>query len=562
VDTITLTRNEAWMHAAAAYMDDIVAADERTVEEPVFDIRVWDLNYDMQGYCADYVTATIEFARNRVGTGEIVLPGDSEFGPMFMRCTDEVVPITVNYNNRKWSGRVDTCQRIWDGNGLQFVATLVDEWAWLQSILCWPSPFAPLQAQLPKAMIAVGPAITCIKSYLIANLMRLQIPLWQVLNNISIGGLISAVGGGFTPSYWSGQDPDRPNNPVQWTEGLVNRAAWPVAVKPVNPLTDTSKWTAMVARMVDAETLFTDILKDEGLMLTADLFIPGEDEPIPGLTLTRPTIVLDVVDLSGFVGETGTAIDGLKRTIVEFGSNGTKVIRPYTGPASDAYKEPGFFGQDYQEPWVTFWEGQHSGIRRSVVTAHHPIAKYVIVGGRSPGWLNKGINLLIESALSAILAFVGLSGIAPTILNGILDDVFLAFDRYYDRRRVESLGPYGFYEYYAPGGQVAYSLSGIINGLSAIHDTRGYESYQFDIDDRAPYQFGVHMDIGQPVAVESGGKLYLQYLESARITDSRTERVATKLAIGDPSAEEDPNAKMARRLKRLGSLVNAMFLSN
>jgi hypothetical protein len=562
VQTTALPQTEAWMRAAAAYMDDLVAADERTVEEPVFDIRVWDLNYDLQGFCGDYITASIEFARNRVGTGEIVLPGDSEFGPLMMRCKDEVVPITVDYNDRRWSGRVDTCQRIWDTNGLRYVATLVDEWAWIQSILCWPAPFAPLQAQIPKSMITVGPAITCIKSYLVANLLRLQIPLWSVLNNISIGGLVSSIGAGFTPGYYAGTDPEKPNNPVQWNDPLINRAQWPVAVKPANPLTDTSKWTAMTARMVDAETLFQDVLKDEGLMLTATLFIPGEDEPIEGLDLTRPTIVLDVVDLSGYIGETGTAADGLKRSIVEFGQNGTKIIRPYNGPDSDAYKKPGFFGQHYKEPWVTFWEGQHSGIRKSVVTAHHPIAKYVIVGGRSPGWLNKGINLLIESALSAILAFVGLSGIAPTILNGILDDVFLAFDRYYDAQRVQKLGPYGFYEYYAPGGAVAYSLSGIINGLSGIHDTRGYESYEFEIDDRAPYQFGLHMDIGQPIAVESGGLLYLQYLEAARVTDSRTERVDTKLSIGDPSAEEDPTARMARKLKRIGALVNAVFLNN
>ncbi|SLG40468.1 gp36 protein [Mycobacteroides abscessus subsp. abscessus] len=553
---------EAWMRAAAAFMDEMVAADERTVESPVFDIRVWNKFYDLEGYCADYTSATVEFARNRVGTGQIIVPGDSEFGPIFMRCTREVVPVTVEYHGKRWSGRVDTCERKWDKNGITYTATLVSDWAWLQSILCWPSPFAPLQAQFPKSMITLGPSVTCIKSYLLANLLRLQIPLWSIINNISLGGLISSIGAGFTPGYYQNIDPEQPNNPVQWTDPIVNRAQWPVAVKPADPLHDTSKWTAMTARMVDAETLFADVLKDEGLMLTADLFIPGEDEPIPGLNLTRPTVVLDVVDLSGFVGETGTAIDGLKRSIVEFGSNGTKVIRPYTGPDSEAYKQPGFFGQDYTQPWVTFWEGEHSGISESKVTAHHPIARYVVVGGRSPGWLNKGINLLIESALSAILAFVGLSGIAPTILNGILDDVFLAFDRYEDRRRTEDVGPYGFYEYYAPGGAVAYSLSGIIAGLSGIHDTRGYESYQFSIDDRAPYQFGVHMDIGQPIAVESAGLLYLQYLESAQITDSRTERVHTKLAIGDPSAEEDPTAKMARKLKRLGAFANAIFLNN
>lgn len=563
--TLTIDRpegTEAWMRAAQAFMDDLVTEDERGVEEPVFDIRVWDKNYDLQGYCADYISATVEFARNRVGTGQIVLPGDSEFGPMMMRCTTEVVPITIEYNGRRWSGRVDTCERKWDKNGITYTATLVNDWAWLQSILCWPSPFAPLQAQLPKSMIALGPSVTVIKSYLIANLLRLQVPLWSVLNNISIGGLVAAVGGGFTPGYWQGQDPERPNNPVQWNGAIVNRANYPVAVKPVNPLKDTSRWTALTARMVDAETLFADVLKDEGLMLTAELFIPGEDAPIPGLNLTRPTIVLDVVDMTGYIGENGTALDGLRRTIVEFGKNGTRVVKPYTGPDSQAYKVPGFYGQDYRQPWVTFWEGEHSGISESKVTAHSPIAKYCIVGGRSPGWLNKGINLLIESALSAILAWVGLSGIAPTILDGILDDVFLAFDRYYDRNRVESLGDYGFFEYYAPGGSVAYSLDGVITGLSAIHDTRGYDSYQFSIDDRAPYQFGLHMDIGQPVAVEAGGLLYLQYLESAKVTDDRGSRVHTQLAIGDPSAEEDPMARTSRRLKRLGAYLNAVFLNN
>lgn len=554
---------EAWLRAAAAELDSMVAADERSIEEQQFDIRVWDRNYDLRGFCNDYITATVEFARNRVGPGQIVVPGDSEWGPVMMRCWREVVPITVDVNGKRWSGRVDTCERTWDANGLTYTATLVSDYAWLQSIYCWPSPYAPLGAQLPKSMNKIGPAITCMKEYLRANLDRLQIPLWPILNDLSIGGLVSHVGGVMNPNYWRNLDGDQDNSPVRWDNPLSKKANWPVAVVPTDVRKDGSKWVAMTARMVDADTLFTDILKDEGLTLTAELHIPGEDAPIPGLELTRPTIVIDIVDKSVGTGEVGNPVTGLARTVVEFAADKvTKVIKPYNGPDSEKYKQREFFGQDPTQSWVTLWESERSGISMSRITAHHPLARYALVGGRSPGWLNKGVNLLIEGALSAVLTFAGMAGIAPTLLDGVLDDVFLAFDRYYDMQRNADLGPYGFYEYFAPGGAAALSLSGLTTGLSALHDTRGYLSYVFDIDDRAPYQFGKHMEIGDPINVEAGGLLYRQYLDSAVVNHEPGAGIATRLGIGDPSAEESPTARMDRKLKRLGAFIQASYLNN
>ncbi|MBB3040154.1 hypothetical protein [Hoyosella altamirensis] len=562
---------ESIEHVYSAFSELADREVAHRVEEPEFEIDVYDREYRHLGECGDYLDATVQFAANRIAPGVIELPGDSEWGPYFRRCKREVIPVTVKVRGRRWSGRAESCERHYDAeNGLVWRVTLISDWAWLRSILAWPSPFAPIQAQFPKHDIAIGPARTVLKGYLIKNLIRLQQPLWGIINNFTIGGLVSGLGGmfgrGYRPVDFQNYDPQKPNDPLdpmEWQRGVQNRANHPVAVKPHNPFTDTSTWVALTARMTPMDELFEDVLRDEGLLLTADVWLPG-DPPVEGLVLTKPTIVIDIVDKTYAVGPNGNILTGLFRAVTRVLEDGiTKVIVPVDMPTKTGPLAA-------NEPWIVIDEDdEESGVISSTITSHHPLAKYCVIGGRSPAWLNQGINLLIESALSAILSFVGQSGISSTLLNGILDDVFMAWDRYYDANRVRELGPYGFHEHFSAGGSVALSFSGLMNGRAALRETRGFESYEFEIEDGAPYAAGEDFWLKDPIGVKVPGpspeggvdQIYLQYVELIEFTDSRAGRVVTKVSIGDPHAGEDPVDRAMRKVKQLTSFLNALFLN-
>lgn len=532
--------------------------------DALFEWDVYDGRYVQVGVVADYMDTTVDFNRNKVSGATIVLDQSHPMGPQFLNCDISVIPMVTHVEGERWSGRVDECHRVRDEDGvITYEVQLISDWAFYQRLLAWPSPLAPLAIQFPRNFIMVGPAITCIKTTLLLNLMRLQIPLWDLQPLVDVVGAVASVGG-TSMSRWRDMDTDQQNNPWDlgnWVSGVASAASFPVAVAGVNPFLDTSRWTAFSARMVPMDELFDQILKDEGLNMTAVVLFPGEVGP-GGMTVTRPTIVLDVVDNAArATGPTGTFVDGLIYGVAKTLDDGyTQVVEATTRTPSTKYQVQGFFGIDAKDPWITI-EDDDPQVVKSRLSSYHPVARDVIVGGRSPAWLNKGVNLLIEAAISAALALAGLSGIAPTILEGILDDVFLAFIRYRHAMRAYQLGPYALPEYFAPGGEVALSLSGLQTAISAIWDTRGYRAYEVTIKDGFPYKFGRNMRIGDPMRFLVDGTYYIQYLEGATVADSRDGRMTVDLKVGDPSANESPLTVVGRKLTSLYGIVMNNFLA-
>lgn len=531
--------------------------------EALFEWDVFDNRYVQVGVVADYMETKVDFNRNKPSGATIVLDQSHPLAAGFLNCDTTVIPMVTHVEGKRWSGRVDECHRVRDENGIiTYEVQLISDWAFYQRLLAWPSPLAPLAIQFPRNFIMLGPACTCIKTTLLLALMRLQIPLWDLQPLVDVLSAVGSVGGVGSVSKWRDMDTDAENNPWDignWLSGITSSASFPVAVVGINPFTDTSRWTAFSARMTPMDQLFDQILKDEGLDMTAVVLFPGEVGP-GGMTVSRPTILLDVVDKSTATGPTGTFLDGLVYGVAKFLDDGfTQVVEATTRNPSAKYNIKGFFGIDEKDPWITI-DDDDPQVVKSRLSSYHPVARDVIVGGRSPSWLNKGVNLLIEAAISALLSLAGISGIAPTILEGILDDVFLAFIRYRHATRAYQLGVYALPEYFAPGGEVALSLSGLQTAISAIWDTRGYRAYEVEIKND-PIRFGKHMDIGDPMRFLVEGRYYTQYLEGATITDSRDTRMGVTLKVGDPRANESPLSVVGRKLQNLYGIVMSNFLS-
>jgi hypothetical protein len=349
--------------------DALVAQDQRDLEvsQPQFAARMYTNEYKTLGDITDYISCTATWKRNAVSTATIVLKGDDPLVDAAMLCASTVVPITIQVNGLRWSGRVDTCgDDLVDG-----VSTVtlqcVSDWNWFNHILVWPNAYLPIEVQYPKWAIYIGPACTVIESMIRDNCIRLQLGLWEIVNNL------------LDPAAWFAT--------MIAKEGLLT----PVAVVPTDLFHDTSKWVAISARMDTVSTLATQICKDNGLALTADLWLPGEPQPTTAFTLTVPTIVVRVVDKSGVTGPTGTIIDGLIKDVVDIvdGAFG-EVVNPLD---NNQYLPPGVtiapaFGVNWTPPWPVYYvDNPRSGVKECHVTAHHPLAYTVVGGGKSPSWV-------------------------------------------------------------------------------------------------------------------------------------------------------------------------------
>jgi hypothetical protein len=518
------------------------------------------------GECGDYISLTVTPKKNSVSPATIVLKDSDPFAAAAALCYYTTVPVTIEIaSGWRWSGRVDTCADDYVNGVATTTCQLISDYCWFDSLVVFPAWWMPIEAQIPKEATFVGSAITNIKE-LISE---------QILRQSGILGAILEFAGNIT-------------NPAAYIGSLldVETLALPLVVVPTDPLTDTSKWTAITCKMTPVSAATDQTLKDCGLLLTADLWRVGDPQPPAlaewGIVLTESCIVVDVKDYSDVTGLTGTMLDGLIGEAVSLidtvlgeiltllggvdvsDTNSTDATNPYgTGILAS------LLGIDAHPPWVVYEDGPRSGIQESHIVAHHPLAYRVLTGGKSPEWVNKGVDLLLELALSELLAAFGASGISSGLLDGVFDNIFLAYMQIEDEQRRIRLGKFGRPEYFAQGGSAAYTLDSLIILESALWDTRGFHSFQLITQDGYPYNFGGDLlgvrygdyGIGFPVSWVRKGIIYTDYCTEATLVDDRTHRVQIIAKIGDQSALESPWAKMARRIQSLNAVVMAASLA-
>ncbi|WP_280438929.1 phage tail protein [Nocardia cyriacigeorgica] len=530
----------AWDPAAEVRRMDQLERDERAfqVDDRAL-VRYYDKFMQEVGEEGRYLSLEFTYAKNKAGGLKMRCPRDMvHFDHIFRNPDgeDATIPITVNTRAFRWDGYITRAALLRDENGVETIdIEAIHCWNHVSTIALWPNPFAPILAQWPRHMILFAPIRSLIAIYLACNLIRLQAPLWQL--------------------------PDRWMDAPDWAQ--VGNTLWPIALVPVWIPTDTSVWRAANVRMDMADQVFEPLLDDTGVMLTARFFLPGEDEqPAPDwYYLDRPTVVLETVDKSGSVGPTGTLLDGLINFFEEWVDDTTPVRYPNFSAQSEyeaVYGNPGVFGTFNNLPWVWYLEGEYSGIGASEVAIHKPTATDVIIGGKSPGWVNAGIEFAMKNMLAWLGLLIGLPGL-DALYRGQLDDVFLAFNVVRDMGRVERAGPFAPREIYITGSDKAFTLDGIMAARQGLHQTRGYTSKKVSIGDGSPYTFGKDFTVGDQIGFQVGELLFTDYVTEATFTDDRKTSARWELTIGDGSDEQDSVVKAWGRMGQLAGAVKQLF---
>ncbi|OBA62183.1 phage tail protein [Nocardia sp. 852002-20019_SCH5090214] len=528
----------AWNDAAEARrMDALELADQAYRTDQTALVRYYDKFLQEVGEEGAYTSLEFSIKKNAAGGLKMSVPRADmvHFDHFFKNPdgADATIPITVTTAAYRWDGFVTRAALIRDENGVETVdIEAIHVWQVIAAIALWASPFAPFLAQFPRHMVLAAPLQSLIAIYLACNLIRLQMPLWSL------------------PANWL----DAP----EWAQ---TGALWPIALVPVWIPTDTSVWRAASARFDMADQLFEPLLDGTGVMLTARFFLPedGDEQPAPEYYyLDRPTVVIGTEDKSGSVGPSGTMFDGVVKFIEEFVDDTTLVRYPDFNAQSEyesVYGYSGPLGTFRGLPHVWYLEGEYSGIGESELAVHKPTATKVIVGGKSPGWVNAGIEIAMKNLLAWLGLLIGVPGL-DSLYQGQLDDVFLAWWVWEDQERTQRAGPFAFNELVVTNSSKAATLDGVMAGRKGLHDSRGYVSKKVSVGDGAPYLIGKDFTLGDQIGFQVGDQLFTDYITEMTFTDDRQKGARWELQIGDGADDEDSMIKAWARMQKMAQAIH------
>lgn len=507
--------------AAALRMDKAELDEYREFKAPEHYARVWDKNMSEVGVAGDYLFLQHSKRRNRPGALAMTLPHDTHLREHFFNNPDgedAMIPITVDTPGDRWSGKCDRVTLLRDEHGTETIeVSAVCDLNHLATTCLWASPGAPLYAQLPRHDIRIGPAKSVLTGWLTSNVHRQQRP-----------------------------------------SGSLN---WPIAVVPSKVLTDTSMWIGGSARFDMAFPFFDQFLRDTGIVVRAEMFLPEEDEqPAPEwFWLDQPTIVIRFDDESNTTGATGTLLDGLVSWFEDFLGDGTTPVRYPNFNSEIEYEQQyqsGALGTKTRWPWVWYFKSEFDGLGQSEIALHKPLALYSYVGGRSPSYVNAAIEIAIKNLLSWLGLLIGIPGL-DALYRGQLDDVFFAFDVGYDRGRVERSGPFAWKDMFVSGSEKAFTIDGQMAKRQGVHDARGYTSHRVTVRDCEPYIYGVHYRVGNQIGFNLDDLIFTDYVDEATFTDDR-QSPNLQLVIGDGADEEDPVVKGWNRMGQMAQIITVL----
>ncbi|OBH20799.1 hypothetical protein [Mycolicibacter sinensis] len=545
-------------------------------------IRLWDKDMNFIGRIGGEKSVDVEQRLHDTGTGSIVLRGSdwiNKFLRTDVRANDDLnITIDPYPNNRnwrwRWGGKVTAVRNVRTEQGLHElhfdVAENREHWKHLYfAATPW---FAP-EIQPLKAWVLPGNTRTIVSVTGFVNLARIFWPPLGIIDNF------------VNPGAWL-----RPLSDAS----LWSPLNWPIQMQFVNPFTDTSRFSVIATRWSPAHDTTAGMLKDAGCNVRAYTWLPeDEDSPHPeladliGQEAARPgraCIVLAVEDNSGVVGLTGTAVDGainlvaataddlISELLYEFAD--ADAIDPRTNSPVPPYIRD-LLGIAPIKPSIVFRDSTPtSPIKTSERAVFKSKAKSILVGGKSPGWVNQlqtfGIKLgLSQFQITNVDGYGHSTGPAPQgsgleeVYQGQFDNMLLAFMRYTDPLREISSGNFGYLEYFTQeGGGTAYTISSALTIRQGHWKTRPYQAFKVSIWNRRPYSVYYDFDLGTRALFEIDGLLYTDQFNAIRMHYDEDTPKTFEVTIGTDSEQEDPLGQAVRTLQTMWSAVGTLFGSN
>lgn len=549
-------------------------------------IRLWDKDMKFIAVIGGEKSVDVEQRLHDTGTGSIVLRGNdwiNKFLRTDVRANDDL-NITIDpYPNRRnwrwrWGGKVTAVRQVRTEAGLHElhfdVAENREHW---KHIYFAATPWFAPEIQPLKAWVLPGNTRTIVAATTFINLARIFWPALGIIDNfVNPGAWVKPLSDG---RLWS---------PL----------GWPIQAQFVNPITDISRFSVIASRWSPAHDTCEGMLKDAGCHVRVYTWLEeDEDSPHPelaeliGQDAARPSrncLVIAVEDESGVVGLTGTAIDGAVNLVaataddllaeILYQFNDADAIDPRTNRNVPPYIRD-LLGTAPKLPSIVFRESTaQSPIKSSEHAVFKSKAKSILVGGKSPGWVNQLQTFGIKYGLSWIQfthAYGGggpgaaVVGPAPLgsgleeVYQGQFDNMLLAFMRHTDPLREIQAGDMGYLEYFTQeGGGTAYTISSALTMRQGFWKTRPYQSFKVSIWNRRPYSIYFDFDLGTRCLFEIDGLLYTDQVNAVKLHYDESTPKTFDITIGTDSEQDDPLGQAVRTLQTMWSAVGTLFGSN
>lgn len=412
---------------------------ERASDRPI--IKLYDGNWVYRGTVYGEIAGNLNITVNETGTIQLRLPIDLDdprrTWAAFWALDEEArgtsnIHIIVETMGARIGGRMKPKNGVTVSRGEkgdEVVIDFFDDIQELKHVFTAGNPFLPLSLiQQPKAWMLLLQADYAILLTLACNLLRLQ------LTNISIADILELL------------------DPANWTLGNL-LDIWQQSQIVVVPRSFGDSVASLTLLVGSIRTSIFDvaapILEDAELQWDLRRWFKGDPEPWPGAgTNWRDgTLMVRIVNKSGFREGTsigGNLFTGLTRSIASVLSNHVEDSYDlFTGETIDetGYRLPGVLGTLPSHPYVTYRDGDITGIQTSEFSRGAGGAGRITVGGRSMPGVNELISAAIQYGgdvlgdnISAVIsAGVGynvsvgsLGGAIDSFLNPIYRDSILA----------------------------------------------------------------------------------------------------------------------------------------
>lgn len=528
-------------------------ADTYDPRDNVWDVEIHDKYWNAIGAIGDdMLELTGTDPRNNLPSATLKIKGDSEHILTLMECTETLVGITVQTAGLRFAFYVKSFDYEFKDGEWIGTANLLGIWDILNYLQIWPNFLLPIQAQVPSHAIFIWALCTVIEVAVSECALRIQSGLWEFINNaLSLNPDIRA---------WFGRLLENNGNIFQMLKT-------PVYVVHTNPLLDSSPLVAKTVRMESCGTVITDITRAYGVDVRVDLWLPGDPQPDRFANLELPTYVVTAKDRSQVEGPTKTVLDSVIRTVVDAGGSVFGEIFGINAvPGMNGVFEAPVIGVDFVPPWailVAPEKGEKGSVVNCKLSFHTPAGWQHIMGGRSPKWLNDFLNATFAWLIDSISILIGFTGIPSNLLEGFMNNAFLAFQliQVYDRRH--NVGPYHpAIETFTATQSAPYNIETLFAFINKIWDTRGYVSAIATFRNGEVYTLGKDVFRGGLMSVLYLGrtKLFTDYVENVlfRITPDARDIL---VQIGDGKAEEAPLAKHQRFITGLMESYNVITLA-
>lgn len=547
-----------------------VLAQSFSTDDTDYTITVCDYLWRDIDRVGDFIELSFSIPRNLAPQATLTVKANHHLVPTFRTCEQTMVGVIIETAGISEAFYVKRMREKLDEHGIvTHVLELVGIFDILNYLVVWPSWYLPIQAQPFSHAIYAAPLCTAIESMAAEQSLRIQSGIWEFIDNaLSLNPDVRAYFGTALQGIKRGAS-------------LSTVLKTPLYVVRTGLLRDSSPLYVKTVRMATVGQVIQEITPAYGVDVRVYLWRPGDPQPDAYANLQVATYVMTVKDRSQIEGPTKTILDSALRTVVDAqGSILGNTLAPLLNK-DGKYAPEGVYiapalGINFVMPYamivapdnVITEDGEVVRDRSPLITyeiAHNtPLGWQHIIGGKSPKWLNDLINAFFAYIIDVAMIVIGFTGVPSNILDGFLNDSFLAFQliQHYGRR--DSVGPYHpAIEVFTATNSAPYNIEALFQFIQALWNSRGYTTAIATFrGQNGPYKLGRDIFPGALMILVYAGrtKLFTDYIELVSGKVNRTTRELT-VQMGDGKPLEHPSAQLRRNISEAMAAINVVSLA-